>query len=208
MNNIVIANNGALFGVADYTDESDGEYPNAISVALVLSRGVLDTIKDEPTRVYQYHYRIANTLLDHIALKLVNAIETSGYRSFQVPASQVTDWNEMRGEISHRYIAVKAGLGYLGRSTLLVTPRYGAQVRLVSVFTDMPLVTDEPFAGDCGDCRACVKPCPAGAIGETTDDFDRDACLEKLRYFKKHLIGQHICGVCVKNCAGHRGIRR
>jgi epoxyqueuosine reductase QueG len=202
LNDIVVANNGALFGVADYSKESGGEYPYAISTAVALSRGVLDTIEKEPTRVYQYHYRTANTLLDQIALKLVNAIEGSGFRSLHVPASQITNWADVSGDISHRYIAVKAGLGFIGRSALLVTPRFGAQVRLVSVLTDMPLDTNEPIEGDCGNCRACIKPCPAKAIGETVDDFDREACLEKLRYFKKHLVGQHICGVCVKACPG------
>jgi len=202
--NIVMANGGALFGVADCHSESGGEYRYAISVAALLSRGVLDTIENEPTKVYSYHYRIVNTLLDQIAVKLVNFIETSGYRSYHVPASLITDWDKVRGDISHRYIAVKAGLGHIGRSTLLVTPHFGAQVRLISILTDMPLLADEPTDGDCGGCFDCLKPCPAAAIAENANDFDKDACLTKLRDFKKYLVGQHICGVCVKACPGNR----
>jgi len=175
---IVTTNGGALFGVADYDSESNGEFPYALSVAAVLSRGVLDTIDREPTKIYSYHYRNVNFLLDQIALKLVHLIEMSGFRSYHVPASQITDWDDVSTDISHRYIAVKAGLGYIGRSNLLVSPRFGAQVRLISVLTDIPLTVNEPINDGCGNCYACLDLCPARAIGKTQANFDRNACLE------------------------------
>jgi epoxyqueuosine reductase QueG len=67
----------------------------------------------------------------------------------------------------------------------------------------MPLETDKPLEDDCGVCRKCLKPCPAQAIGETKEEFDHRACFEKLKEFKKMgIVGQHICGVCVKACLG------
>jgi epoxyqueuosine reductase QueG len=74
-------------------------------------------------------------------------------------------------------------------------------MRLVTVLTNMPLEAGEPLKDDCGVCRRCLKKCPAGAIKEKLEDFDYMACYEKLREFRKSgIVGQHICGVCVKAC--------
>jgi epoxyqueuosine reductase len=200
----VFSGGAVMFGVARLnTDDARlGGYPRAVSVGAVLSRGVLDTIVDGPTKVYAYHYRTINALLDQIAARTVSFIESSGYRSFHVPASQIIDWADLTGSISHKEIARLASLGFIGRNNLLVSPRYGAAVRLVSVLTDMPLTENVPIDMDCGDCRACISVCPVGAIGEEVGNFDLGKCKEKLNWFKKHLVGHHICGVCVKACKG------
>ncbi len=71
------------------------------------------------------------------------------------------------------------------------------------MLTDMPLETDKPLEGDCGVCQKCLKPCPAQAIKEKKEEFDHMACFEKLKEFRKMgIVGQHICGVCVKACSG------
>ena len=112
------------------------------------------------------------------------------------------DWDRVLGAVSHPRLAQLAGLGFVGRHNMLVTPQFGAAVRLVSVFTDAPLEADAPAAGDCGDCYACRSACPAGAIGESPEDWDRAGCLEQLRDFKKRITNQYICGVCVRACTG------
>jgi len=67
----------------------------------------------------------------------------------------------------------------------------------------MPLAADKPLETDCGKCRACLEPCPAQAIKELREDFDYQECYEKLKEFKRSgIVGQHICGVCVKACPG------
>jgi len=102
-----------------------------------------------------------------------------------------------------RVAVLGAGLGWLGRSNLVVMPGHGAQVRLVTVLTDMPLPTDRPSEQDCGDCRDCIGACPAGAIKETAAEFDHHACFELLKEFqKKRHVSQYICGICVRACAG------
>jgi epoxyqueuosine reductase len=200
----VFSAGAAMFGVAGLNpgDSRFGGYPRAVSIGAVLSRGVLDTIVDGPTKVYAYHYRTINAFLDQIAARAVSYIESSGYRSFHVPASQIIDWDDLTGSISHKEIARLGGLGFIGRNNLLVNPLYGAAVRLVSVLTDMPLTENVPVDMDCGDCRACISVCPVGAIGEKVEDFNLEKCKEKLKWFKKHLVGHHICGVCVKACKG------
>ncbi|RLF20591.1 MAG: hypothetical protein DRZ82_01610 [Thermoprotei archaeon] len=63
---------------------------------------------------------------------------------------------------------ILAGLGEIGRMGLLVTPEYGARVRLAKVFTDAPLVVDNPISfglwEKCMDCCICADACPVGAI--------------------------------------------
>jgi epoxyqueuosine reductase len=194
-----------LLGVAAVTADVPGgfrRFARAVVCAMPLSRGVLATCGREPTRVYAYHYRAVNAALDNIACRLAAHLESSGFETFAVPASQITSWDGLTGAVSHVRLAVRAGLGFLGRNNLLVTPAFGAGVRLASVFTDAPLAADGPAAGDCGECRACAAACPAAAIGEDAASWAREECVAALRRFKKHITNQYICGVCVRACPG------
>ncbi len=203
----------AGFGVADLasvrTDDALlpratlDSLPRALSIALPLAPAVLATIEDRPNRLYEHHYRQVNFALDRLALDLVEAIRRLGSRALPVPASQIVDWENQRAHLSHKRIAVAAGLGWLGRNNLVVTPSHGATVRLVTVLTDLPLPADAPLDPGCGDCRTCVDACPARAIGESAADFDHRACFETLKRFQRErLVSQYICGVCVRTCAG------
>ena len=64
--------------------------------------------------------------------------------------------------------AIQAGLGELGRNGFLLTPKLGPRVRLCKIFTDLPLVCDEPIEFGatefCDVCEKCAKHCPAQAI--------------------------------------------
>lgn len=181
-------------------------FPRAVAMALRLSRAVLETCTDGPTPIYFHHYRQANYQLDRAALAVTAHLQRAGHEALPVPASQIVGDGPMRGQISHRAIAEVAGLGWRGRNNLLVSPQFGAQVRLVTVLTDAPLVPDAPINGDCGDCRDCLSVCPVKAIAESVDDFNLDACYELLCEFRKRrYVGQHICGLCVRACGGRIG---
>jgi len=67
--------------------------------------------------------------------------------------------------ILERELAVRAGLGWIGKSSLLITPEFGPNVLLGGVLTDLLLIPDSPFPYDrCGTCDRCVRACPTGAI--------------------------------------------
>jgi epoxyqueuosine reductase len=210
-------NNGmSLFGVAnleglesEYKIEPESVYKGlkyGISMGYHLSDRVLESIIDKPTQMYLFHYKRVNALLDDTALRIVAYIQDQGYDALPIHASQVASWTPpMTGHVSHKMIARFAGLGWIGRSILLVNPTYGGRVRYVSVLTDMPLKIDGEVIDECGSCRKCISACPAGAIKENPADFDIQACYQQLDYFrKKDNIGQHICGLCVKACSGRR----
>jgi len=120
-------------------------------------------------------------------------------------ALQVVDWQNQKGHISHRHVGAIAGIGWIGRSNLLVSPVFGAQARYNTVLTDMPLTAGKRLEQACRDCTACVALCPAGAINEDATFFDHKGCYEMLgRFRKERNIGHHICGICVSACKGER----
>ena len=213
---IAIRNGMSLFGVADvegleseFKIEPEEVYKGlkyGISIGYHLSDRVLESIVDRPTQMYLFHYKRVNSLLDEAILKLVAYIQDQGYDALPIHASQIANWTPpMTGHVSHKMIARFAGLGWIGRSILLVNPTYGGRVRYATIFTDMPLKVDGEKPGDCGSCRKCIIACPAGAIKEDPADFDLDACYQQLDHFKKkENLGQHICGLCVKACSGKR----
>jgi epoxyqueuosine reductase QueG len=183
---------------------ADG-FSRAVVLGARLQDAVLDRIEDRPTPLYLHHYRQANYLLDRAAFAAADFLQSAGFAALAVPASQYVERDPPRGQLSHRLLGRAAGLGFIGRNALLVNPACGARMRYVSVLTDAPLRPDAPAGGDCGQCRACVEACPAGAIGERAEDFRADACRAKLEEFARlPFVGQHICGVCVKACRGQR----
>ena len=204
----------SLFGVADLRPfkKEDlllpssliDQFPFGISIGYHLSDAILEAIEDKPIPLYFHHYQRVNILLDTIALLMTSVIQDLGYHALPIPASQIIDWKNQRGHLSHKHVARAAGMGWIGRNNLLVTENHGSRIRLVTVLTDLPLLADTPSSKDCGSCRACLRVCPAGAIGERQEDFDHLRCYEQLKAFSKTLhFSHHICGVCVKACSGH-----
>ena len=129
--------------------------------------------------------------------------QTTGFDALPIPSSQTVDWENQRGHLSHKIVAARAGLGWIGRNNLLINENYGARVRYVTVLTDMPLPLSKPVERDCGICQLCLVVCPSGAISSSWEMFDRMKCLEQLKYFsKQYQIGHYICGICVKACPG------
>lgn len=187
------------------------EFPFAVSIAVRLSNSVIDAItKEDPTETYVHHYSEVNTLLDCIALKVANHIQTRGVRALPISASQVLDEQRLLGAISHKGIAALGGVGWLGKSSLLINEDFGPRIRLVSVLTTLPLVADGPVENQCGDCRSCVEACPEGAIkGSALEDrgsprehsIDVQVCNRRLlKIAGNPQYGKRVCGLCIKVC--------
>ncbi len=183
----------------------DRGLPFAISMALPLSRPIIDTLRDLPTLIYQDHYREVNRYLGHEALEITLRIQAAGFKA--LPAPVTVSVTSTKGHLSHKVAAAICGLGWIGKSSLLITPEHSARVRLVTVFTDLPL--PEPgrmIAFQCGDCDKCIKACPAQAISHDPVAFKRQICYHyMMSLVKKGIVGEQICGLCVQACDGNAG---
>lgn len=179
-----------------------------VAIAVRLSDTIIDEIRNGPTAAYAEHYRTMNHRLDSIATKTTTLLLSKGYRAVPIPASQIIDRKRHEGRISHKKIATRAGLGWIGKSALLVTPKFGPRVRLVSILTNAPLESAEPITeSQCGECTACVRACPASALkGQIwTTAVQREELIEvslchQITEKNKAALGESICGICISVC--------
>ena len=203
VNEAVVAQGGPLFT----------GYPRAVSIGIGLADPLVDRLEEPSDRaaraVYHYHtHTVVNNALDRCALAVTRCLAAAGYRALPIPASLRTDEEGRAGPVSHKLAAHLAGLGWIGRSCLLVTPGRGPRVRWITVLTDAPLLpTGWPSDPDCGSCRACVEACPAGAFtgrAFVPDEprearFDAAACDRYHRALEE--AGEPAaCGRCVAAC--------
>ncbi len=137
--------------------------------------------------------------LNRAVHELAALFRREGYRSLPMPAAAPTDFRFMRGLFSYKHAAVLAGMGTLGRHSLLITPEIGPRARLACVLTEAPVESTASNAGEdhCINCDACIRECPAGALqvpkpGEPYS-MNRFAC----RTYRQAGLA---CSVCVKAC--------
>jgi epoxyqueuosine reductase len=209
---LALSGGASLFGVADLDriradtdllDSSYDRYSRGISIGVELDVDVLAGIVDGPTHEYVCEYLKANGLLDSIAQALTDKLRSMGAGALRIPASEVVDWEKLRGHLSHKLIGRYAGHGWIGKTILLIHPDLGARVRYATVLTDAVLNADAPIEENCGTCARCIVACPAQAATDDPSRFNLNACFNKLVEFNERLDEPHfICGICIKMCRG------
>jgi epoxyqueuosine reductase len=228
---MVDANGADYCGVADLTAAQGficqqggnrvADYPRAVVIGMVMQDSLVNLLpeRQDPAVpiLYRHHtYDVMNQTLDLAALHVANTIQREGYRAFPVPASKRTSDDKIAGPISHKLAAHLAGLGWIGKSCLLVTPDHGPRVRWITVLTDAPLQpTGTPMAPRCGECEECVKVCPANAFTGRIfyADEPREARFDAAscdRYFRELEKGGKVaaCGMCLYICPHGRKTKR
>jgi epoxyqueuosine reductase len=83
------------------------------------------------------------------------------------------------GPIAEKPLAQRSGLGFYGKHSIILHPRYGSWIVLGEIVTDLELPPDEPLTLQCGDCRACIDACPTHAI-KAPYIIDRTRCIQEL----------------------------
>ncbi|MEZ5336616.1 MAG: 4Fe-4S double cluster binding domain-containing protein, partial [Methanolobus sp.] len=135
-------------------------------------------------------------------------IQENSYEALPLPASKRIDDERICAQFSHKLAAHLAGLGWIGKSCLLITPDNGPRVRWITILTDAPLKpTGSKMKSKCGTCNECVNICPVHAF--TGRDFaesesremryDAKKCGDYFKVMEKK--GQiPVCGLCVYVC--------
>jgi len=163
----------------------------------------------DPTRAYVARYamgrdyhKVLRARLERLAERMAAEIGPFGYRVFtdSAPVLEVA-------------LASKAGTGWRGKHTLLLTRDEGSYFFLGEIYTNLPLPVTAPATAHCGTCNACIDACPTGAI-VAPYELDARRCISYLTIEHKGsipeplrpLIGNRIygCDDCQLACPWNR----
>jgi epoxyqueuosine reductase QueG len=157
------------------------DYTCAVLFGKALSKEYISTIRagQEPKRK-----EVINTerKMDTLADKLAGWLEEEGYKSIA---------RLKTGRLPHKTVALRAGLGFIGKNNLLVTDKYGCAVMLGKVLTTAPFVTmsEAPKEPQCGDCNICMNVCQTRALlGKTWS----------VSTTRDEIITRKLCTLCLK----------
>jgi epoxyqueuosine reductase QueG len=187
-------------------------FPRAVTIGIALSHEIVDSLPERAERevaaAYRGHIDEIKEELREIEAELAEALRQEGHSALAIPVSERKDERYPDAIFSHKLAAHLAGLGWIGKSCLLVTPEAGPRVRWTTVLTNAPLQrTGEPAVERCGSCRECIEICPVGAFsgrafqpGEPREArFDALACDRYFAEVEKE-TGYKTCGLCVYVC--------
>lgn len=158
----------SLVGIAPYDErwtytEDRGELPiempkeitSVIAIAIEMNANAIGTT---PSMTQGFANGLGYSQLAFLVASLAEFIRKLGY--IAIPSG-----NDTALSIP---IAIDAGLGQIGRNGLLTTKEFGARIRLCKVFTNMPLLHDQPIdfglTGYCRRCKKCAEACEVDAI--------------------------------------------
>lgn len=208
---ILAAKGARLMGVGDLSGIVDGELTTGVSVAVPLPKHVVQDLQTAPTDEYYHLYHSLNAQLNKIVEAGAALLRERGYRAQANTTTAVQMDGNWRTPLPHKTVATRAGLGWIGKSCLLVTESYGGAIRLSSLLTDAPLPAGTPIEKSrCGSCEICVKSCPAHALTgalwqagmprETL--FHREICKKTQLERMKQATGMDadLCGLCFAVC--------
>jgi epoxyqueuosine reductase len=112
--------------------------------------------------------------------------------------------------------AAQAGLGWIGKNSLLISPKLGSFVFIGTLIIDLELSYNKPIADHCGGCNKCIQACPTNAIQEPKS-IDSNRCISYLTIenkkeiptsfqlkFHKRVFG---CDICQDVCPWNRKVK-
>jgi epoxyqueuosine reductase len=197
----------------DYGGEIVKGYPFGISIGIALPDSIVDLLDrrfdvNVASEYYFNAYQLINVRLNDIATKVSMFLNGNGHRTLPIPAAERTDLDRAIPTVSHKMIAHLAGLGWIGKNCLLITPQYGPRIRFVSLLTHAPLRPAKKAMVKCGPCMECVNICPVKAIkgvnykpGEPREvRFDFRICQGYYKEMEKDEKRKPVCGMCLYIC--------
>jgi epoxyqueuosine reductase len=215
LRNLLRSQGADMVGVGDLRSISPDlryDLPFGISIAVALNPKIVSGILSGPTKEYHAEYERANRLLDSLSHSAVQFLAEKGHRTKWLAVTSVgIDPVTLTTQLPHKTTATRAGIGWIGKTALLVTKQFGSAVRLTTVLTDAELSADTPINSSmCGKCTSCVDACPGHAsFGELwhvnlyrDSFFDALACRQTAFKLALENVGirETLCGICIAAC--------
>ena len=210
----LIQNGASIAGFADLysiPEKVRQGFAYGISIGIALNPHAVAKIEQGPNLEYYNEYRYANNLLNELAEHIAEFLLGKGFFAFpQTQSNVIVNPVNRRSVLPHKTVATLAGLGWTGKSTLLITEKYGAAIRISSVLTNANLEVEKKLKNpQCDDCFNCVNVCPAKAISgkvwsKTTDRdelINASACKNEVMERGINLkLTDGTCGLCMWVC--------
>ena len=165
------------FGGAPKGYQPTDVFPCCQSVISFAVRFPAGALLCKTNTVYTHIRNTITPKMDAIALNACIELEKAGHLAVPIPTND-SQWDKNTGRfrsiISQKHAAQAAGLGTIGRHSLLITPEFGSMVWLGTILTDAALEPDPLKASICDNCNLCVKICPINALEHV--EMNQQAC--------------------------------
>lgn len=179
----------------DLPAEATQALPTALIFGLPLPADFIQTINlNIPIRYNMFD--VLEERMKRLADFIAAYLQFEGYKATsQSDEEQLLkktyDSRIFRSRLPHKTLALRAGLGWIGKNDLCNTYDYGCAISMCSVLTDAPFQTVkfEPAAPKCGKCTACTDVCPTAAIRGKPWQIGID---------RNELIDTNKCILCLK----------
>ncbi len=179
------------------------------SVLVFAKRLPPDALSASSCIPYTHVNSVITHLVDDITYEISLALHDEGIANVLIPSDDPYEhWEPEnlygRAILSLRHAAMLAGLGYLGRNTLLINQRYGNLLQLGAVLLGVDIEADPPVTESCpDDCRLCLDACPANALDGIT--VNQKLCRPLTTYKNEKGYVLKKCYECRRVCPRARG---
>ncbi len=136
--------------------------------------------------------------LEKIAYNVMGYLEKKKMQFLVIHPEDEYDPENRMGLLSLKILAKEAGIGWQGRSLLIVSPEYGPIHRLIAILTNMKLKPDKPIKSLCKDCTVCIDKCPKKSL--TLCQFKNHPESRRDVLDIKSCLGDNGCKVCILKC--------
>jgi len=188
-------------------------YPDCKSVIVFASHFPRSTLQARTTVPYTLIRNMMVNKLDGIAFHLSQELETEDITSIPIPSADPyeywdPDQKHGKGILSLKHAGYLAGLGVIGKNTLLINDKYGNMIWLGAILVSIDLEPDPvaSYEGCIHECTLCIDSCPQHALNGVT--INQKFCRERSNSSSDGGGWIIKCNICRKVCPNHEGLRK